>query len=109
MKRFRAALTLATLLGSTTAWTSGCGKGTTEAAADASPRFAGVAYVEYGWLLPDASADVLAIADANARQAAFARAAWPVKRSFLVPRATFEWLFKQAAKARRLEERPDVP
>jgi len=108
MRRFRAALTLATLLGSTTAWTAGCGKATTEPAGE-EPHFPGVAYVECGWVLPESSADVLAIADANARQAAFARAAWPVKKSFLVPRATFEWLFKQAVKARRQEDTPQEP
>ena len=108
MRRFRAALTLATLLGSTTAWTAGCGRGTTEPASEGAFS-AGVSYVECGRLLPDSSAGVLAIADANARQAAFARASWPVKKSFLVPRATFEWLFKQAAKARRQEDAPQEP
>ena len=108
MRIFRAALTLAMLLGSTTAWTSGCGRGTTESDCGGTCSV-GVAYVESGWVLPAGSADILKIADPNARLEEFARAAWPVKKTFLVPRATFEWLFKQAAKARRQEDQPQDP
>jgi hypothetical protein len=108
MRKSLAALRLAILLGSTTALIAGCGKATTEAVCDGQCR-GGVAYVASGWLLPSggdspAMEELLAIPDANARRDAFLRSTWPVKTTFLVPRATFQWLFKRAAKARRLDE-----
>jgi hypothetical protein len=60
-------------------------------------------------VLREADANLLGLADEKDRLQEFSRRAAPVRESFLVPRATFEWLFKQAAKARRLAEIPQEP
>lgn len=102
MRRSLAALTLATLLGSTIASTAGCARETT----DAAPPGGAVSYVPAGRLLPDDAMDVLRIPDEQARLDAFMRRSSRVERCFLVPAGTFQWLFKQAARARRIEEAP---
>jgi hypothetical protein len=98
MRRFRAALAPAMLAISTIVSTGGCARATSEPA----PSPIGVSYVSAGWVLADANAAaVLDSADANARRAELSRVGLRVERSFVVPAATFEWLFKQAARSRR--------
>lgn len=94
-------LMLAMLAGSIGISTTGCAKATTEP--PASPQRGGVSYCGDGWLLAAADRDVLKIPDEPNRLAAFDARAARLDHIYLVPTATFEWLFKQAA-ARRVSD-----
>ena len=100
MRRSRVALMLAMIGGSTIIWTTGCAKAT-------EPPAAGqVAYLAGGWYLPRAAEDVLKIPDEAGRLAEFERRSARLEGVFVVPKPTFAWLVKQAARTRRMEEQP---
>ena len=65
-------------------------------------------WVADGYYIPStAAAEVLDIADPNARKAAFARAAAPIGPVWMVDPDTFAFLLKHTAAARRMQaDRP---
>ena len=100
MRIFLAALMLATLAGLTIVSTGGCAR----TIDNSGPGRAGVVFISGGRLLPDSSLDVLKIADERTRLRQFDERSVCLEGVFVVPRRTFEWLFKQAAELRQLRE-----
>ena len=83
---------------------AGCGSGwrkTTDLAGGA------VGYVRQGYVVCGDVEATLRLADPDERLRQFAASARRIDDRFLVPSETFEWLVKQAARARRMEARGD--
>ena len=63
-----------------------------------------VLYVPAGWLVPANLPEMLDIPDKTQRDTAIRQSVIAIEHRYLVDIPTMQWLLKQVAKARRLEE-----